>query len=400
MSILYLDCGMGASGDMLSGALLELIPNKDEFVLELNKLGIPDVSIVSEDSKKCGICGTHISVKIHNEEEFEHIHKHNHEHVHVHHHTGMHEIEHIVEDLPLSKKLKKDILAVYSLIAEAESHIHGVPVNAIHFHEVGMMDAVADITAVCILMDKINPKQVIVSPVNVGSGTVKCAHGVLPVPAPATAYILKDVPIYSGEIKSELCTPTGAALLKYFASKFGNMPIMNVSKIGYGMGKKDFTTANCVRAFLGEEDRQTDTIVELTCNLDDMTAEAIGFAEEQILSSGALDVYTIPVQMKKSRPGHIFSVICYEKDKEKIVKMIFSHTTTLGVRESVCNRYTLSRSTETISTEYGEVRVKVSQGYGVKKEKCEYEDIARIAKENGMSFVDVLKLINGKINGK
>lgn len=169
---------------------------------------------------------------------------------HTHHHRGMHEIEHIIEDLKLSQKVRSDVLAVYALIAEAESHVHGVPVTDIHFHEVGTMDAIADITAVCLLMERIAPQQVISSPVHVGSGHVHCAHGILPVPAPATAYILRDVPIYGGGIKGELCTPTGAALLKHFVTSFGNMPVMKTEMIGYGMGKKDFEAANCVRAFL------------------------------------------------------------------------------------------------------------------------------------------------------
>lgn len=268
MRTLYLDCGMGAAGDMLTAALIELLPDKEEFLADLNSLGLPGVTVTSEVSGKCGLQGTHITVKVNGEEESEkmhaHEHSHSHEHTHEHehghenshdgghHHSGMHEIGHIIEDLPVSEKVKTDILAVYSLIAEAESHAHGVPVTEIHFHEVGTMDAVADVTAVCMLMNRLSPEQVVVSPVHVGSGHVKCAHGILPIPAPATAYILRDVPIYGGGIKSELCTPTGAALLKHFATRFGDMPMMRTTAIGYGMGKKDFTVANCVRALLGE----------------------------------------------------------------------------------------------------------------------------------------------------
>lgn len=417
MKTLYLDCSMGASGDMLTAALLELLPNKEDFLTELNSLGIPGVTVFSEVSAKCGIQGTHFTVKVNGEEETEEMHSHAHEHEHshshehthdhehfhehehsrdgehTHHHRGMHEIEHIIERLPVSEKVKADILEVYSLIAEAESHAHGIPVTEIHFHEVGTMDAVADVTAVCMLMDRLSPEQVVVSPIHVGSGHVKCAHGILPVPAPATAYILRDVPIYGGGIKSELCTPTGAALLKHFATRFGDMPIMRTTAIGYGMGKKDFTAANCVRAFLGETEYSGDTITELLCNLDDMTAEAIGFAEEQFFAAGAIEVYTVPAQMKKSRPGILLSVMCHEKDKDRLIRLIFKHTTTLGVRENISRRYTLSRSIETVTTEYGEVRKKVSVGYGVTREKYEFEDIARIAREQKMSLVDVLERI-------
>ncbi|MPM01892.1 Pyridinium-3,5-bisthiocarboxylic acid mononucleotide nickel insertion protein [bioreactor metagenome] len=399
MRTLYLDCGMGAAGDMLAAALLELLPEQDEFLSEMNALGIPGVEIKKEAAVKCGITGTHIAVTVNGEEEesfdFQaHQHEHEHEHGgHSHHHSGLQEIEHIIGNLNLSGKVRADIFAVYGLIAQAESHAHGIPVTEIHFHEVGTMDAIADITAVCLLMDKIAPEQVVVSPVHVGSGHVKCAHGILPVPAPATAYILRDVPIYGGGIKSELCTPTGAALLKHYADRFGDMPVMNTRAIGYGMGKKDFTAANCVRAILGDSDGAGDSAAELSCNLDDMTPEAIGFAEDRFFEAGALEAYTIPVGMKKSRPGVLLCVMCREADRDKMVKLIFKHTTTLGVRENIINRYTLERSVVSVDTAFGEVRKKVSAGYDVKREKYEYEDLARIAREHNMSLADVVKMI-------
>lgn len=424
MKTLYLDCGMGAAGDMLTAALLELLPDREQIVEELNGLGIPGVKIAAEAASKCGIGGTHISVQIHgheeseemyeaqggqehthsheegsghehsHHEEHEHAHSHEghgHEHTHSHHHhSGMHEIEHIVEKLPVSEKVRKDILAVFTLIAEAESHVHGVPVTEIHFHEVGTMDAVADIAAVCVLMERLAPGQVIVSPVHVGSGQVKCAHGILPVPAPATSYILRDVPIYGGEIRGELCTPTGAALLKYFANCFGAMPVMRTTAIGYGMGRKDFPAANCVRALLGETEEGQDVVTELCCNVDDMTAEAIGFATETFLAAGALEVYTVAAGMKKSRPGIVLHVMCREAMKDEMVNLLFRHTTTIGIRESVSRRYTLDRSMEKVQTQYGEIRKKVCAGYGVTREKYEYEDVARIARERGMSVGEVL----------
>ena len=284
-------------------------------------------------------------------------------------------------------------MAVYGLIAEAESHAHGVPVTEIHFHEVGTMDAVADITAVCLLMNKIAPDQVIVSPVHVGSGHVHCAHGILPVPAPATAYILNGVPMYGGAVKGELCTPTGAALLKHFATRFGDMPVMRTEAIGYGMGKKDFEQANCIRAMLGETEDAGDSVLQLECNVDDMTAEELGFAMETILEAGALEVYTVAAGMKKSRPGTILCVLCHEDAKETLVRVIFRNTTTIGVREHRCSRYTLKRSFETVQTPYGDVQKKLSSGYGVAREKYEYEDLARIAREQGMSLAEVRKSI-------
>lgn len=290
MKTIYLECNMGAAGDMLAAALLELHPDPQEFLARFNALGIPGVEVTREEAVKCGITGTHLHVRVYGEEEestnvhsheHDHVHaheKHGHEHPHAHgerdhdhphahgehdhvhahghgghhHHAGMQEIENILGGLDVPQAVKQDAMAVYRLIAQAESKAHGRPVEQVHFHEVGSMDAVADVMLVCMLLHELAPEQVLVSPVHVGSGQVKCAHGILPVPAPATAFILKGVPIYGGSIRGELCTPTGAALLKHFASAFGSMPLMRVDAIGYGMGKKDFEAANCVRANLGD----------------------------------------------------------------------------------------------------------------------------------------------------
>ena len=267
MNILYLELGMGAAGDMLTAALLELLPDKAAFLEELNHIGLPDVSVTAEPSVKCGIRGTHVSVKIHGVEEgeealHEHTYEHEHDHTHPHehdehyHHAGLKDVEQIISHLAVSEQVKRDALAVYGLIAEAESHAHGKPVPEIHFHEVGTMDAIADVTAVCMLMEKLHPDKIVASPVHVGSGHVHCAHGIMPVPAPATAFLLRGIPTYGGGVKGELCTPTGAALLKYFVVEFGDQPLMRVQEIGYGMGKKDFKAANCVRAMLGQTDGQ------------------------------------------------------------------------------------------------------------------------------------------------
>ena len=399
MKTLYFDCAMGAAGDMLTAALLELLPNPQEFVNQLNTLGIPGVTFANENTVKCGIYGTHMQVLIHGKEEHAHEHEprhhhteHIHEHTH-HHHTGLHEIEHIVSHFPIDERIKKDILSIYHIIAEAESHAHGVPVSQIHFHEVGNMDAVADITAVCMLIHQLRPDEIVVSPIHVGSGYVKCAHGILPVPAPATAFILKDVPIYGGKIKSELCTPTGAAILKHFATRFDDMPVMKTQAIGYGMGKKDFEIANCVRAFLGETEHQTDTISELSCNVDDMTAEAIGFATERLMDAGALDVYTIPIGMKKSRPGTLIRIMCTEKTKERMIHLLFKHTTTIGIREALTKRYVLHRSVSTVHTPYGDIRRKDVSGYGVCRSKYEYEDLAKAAIHNDISIKQLQELL-------
>ncbi len=411
---------MGAAGDMLTAALLELVPDREKMVEKLNSLGIPDVKYELEKAEKCGITGSHMKVTVHgleetgdmhdhhheHDHEHDHDHEHHHEHDHDHHHEHDHDhdhghshvhhsladIEHVVKDhMDIPGKVRDDVLSVFGLIAEAESKVHGKPVSDIHFHEVGTMDAVADIAAVCLLINEIAPDRIIASPVHVGSGTVKCAHGILPVPAPATALILKDIPIYGGEIKGELCTPTGAALLKHFVTEFGNMPIMKTEAIGYGMGKKDFERANCVRVLLGESEDKTDKVIELSCNVDDMTAESVSYAVNKLFEGGALDVYTAPIGMKKGRMGTLIRVLCKEEKEEEIVSLMFKHTSTIGIRRGVLDRYILDRKIETVDTPYGQIRKKVSSGYGTKKEKYEYDDISKIADATGKSISEVLK---------
>ncbi len=440
MKILYLECNMGAAGDMLMGALSELA-GREAFVEKMNSLKIPGVEVSASDSFKCGIKGTHMSVVINGEEEIsddlshehhhhhddedhdhehhhhddkdhdhehhhhhddedhdhEHHHHHDdedhdHEHHHHHHHTSLVDVERIVNGFDVSDKVKKDVLAVYGLIAEAESNAHGRPVEEIHFHEVGSLDAITDVTGVCMLMEMINPDRVVASPVALGSGFVRCAHGVLPVPTPATAYILRGVPTYAGREKGELCTPTGAALLKYFADSFETMPVMAVEKTGYGMGMKDFSTANCVRAFVGETGG-SNAIKELVCNLDDESPEEIGFAMDELFAAGALDVYITPVHMKKNRPGVVFTCMCRADDAEKMMELMFRHLTTLGIREYTCERHGLKRSIVTLNTEFGEVRLKRSEGYGTVREKLEYEDLAKIAREQNKSIEEIREAI-------
>ncbi|MCR4901872.1 MAG: nickel pincer cofactor biosynthesis protein LarC [Butyrivibrio sp.] len=466
MTTLYIDCGMGAAGDMLTAALLDTLSEEEKksFLEELSQTGIPKVKFNIEKSIKCGITGTHVNVLVDGVEEDEHMHdhhhhdhedehghhhhhhdhedehyhhhhhdhedehdhhhhdhedehdhhhhhdydEHEHHHEHHHHHSSMADIENLLSTLNIPEQVRTDVKNIYQIIAQAESHVHNMPLSDIHFHEVGTMDAVADITAVCMLMHKIGPDKVVASPVHVGSGQVRCAHGILPVPAPATAFILSDVPIYSGDIKGELCTPTGAAILKYYVDEFGNMPVMKTGCVGYGMGKKDFERANCVRVMLGEEfeadssnnelldkaetvgrnffDGGDEKIIELRCNIDDMTGEEIGFATEELMSAGAKDAFIIPIFMKKGRPAQLLCVICAVKDRDDIVKTIFKHTSTIGIRETICTRYVLDRSEDYIETPDGNIRVKKVSGYGTERSKLEYEDLARIARKNHQSL--------------
>ena len=434
---------MGAAGDMLTAALLEIVPDKDKCVRELNAIGIPGVRFEAVPSVKCGITGTHVSVKIdgveeadllsdaehnhehghdhhhghdhdhdhhhyhghdhhhghdhdhHHDHDHDH-HHHDHDHAHGHHHSSLADIEAIVNGLNIEDVVKEDVLAVYRLIAEAESHAHGMLVTDIHFHEVGTMDAIADITAVCYLVRAIAPDHITVSPIHVGSGHVHCAHGILPVPAPATAYILRGAPIYGGRIRGELCTPTGAALLRHFANEFGDMPVMTVSAIGYGMGNKDFEEANCVRVMLGETGRGTDEIIELDCNIDDMTGEELGYAFEKLFSAGARDVFSTPITMKKNRPGILLSVLCAPSQKDSIIRGIFKYTTTIGIREKRLRRYVLDRSEDIVSAEGVYVRRKEVSGYGIIRSKYEYDDLRKIADAQGISLRDARTLVEEK----
>ena len=456
MKLLYLDCGMGAAGDMLGAALAELLPDdaRDAFTSELNAAGIPGVHVSLDPSVKCGITGTHLTVTVNGTEEKEgghshshdhshhdhqHDHSHDHSHSHDHHHDhshehshsrdhhhdhshrSLHDIHHIIDDLKLPEAVRTDILAVYRLIAEAESKAHDKPVSEIHFHEVGTMDAIADIASVCLLLHKLAPDQIIASPIHVGSGQVKCAHGILPVPAPATAYILKDIPIYSGSIQGELCTPTGAALLKHFVTRFDQMPLMTPASTGYGMGTKDFPAANCVRAILGESfaENQPETICELSCNVDDMTGEDIAFAIETFLQNGALDAFTVPCTMKKGRPGVLVTVLCKDPDQKQMTRLILQHTTTLGVRSAIKKRWVLSRTeSETVipndvlanatapdmpaeskaqelKTTGNDctIRSKTSTGFGITRNKYEHDDLEKIARTYGLTLAQVRALL-------
>ena len=411
-------------------ALFELLSEdeKASFLGRMNALGLEGVSLEALRDEKCGIVGTRMQVSMSGEVEeshdadlsspdhqhgLDHHHEagHSHHHhepaesnsqsqtiTHSHDHSGMAEIEARIQGLPVSEKVASDVLAVYRLLAEAESLAHGKPVDQVHFHEVGMLDALADITGVSLLIEQIAPDQVIASAIHLGSGQVRTQHGILPVPAPATAQLLKGIPSYSGNIRGELCTPTGAALLKHFVGQFGGMPVMQVENIGYGMGKKDFPAANCLRAFLGESSDDPADVLEIVCNLDDMTPEAIGFAMERLMEAGALDVYTTAIGMKKSRPGTMLSCLCRPEDAEKFTRHIFENTSTLGLRMHRFKRATLARGERQAETPYGVVRIKTASGWGVSREKVEYEDAARLARLHNLPISIIQDELNHQGN--
>lgn len=411
MKTLYIECVMGAAGDMLTAALLDLLSPEEQqaFLEQMNQL-LPGVQMQVHPAQKCGVQGLHVHVLVNGEEEHSHTHEHEHPHDHVyehghdhphehehghgyHHHATMAWVEHTIQETGLPPEVKEQALEVYRTIAQAESAAHGCPVDQVHFHEVGALDAVADVTAVCLLLHILAPEKIVASPVHLGSGQVRCAHGILPVPAPATAYILQGVPAYTGTIRGELCTPTGAALLKTFAQSFGPMPVMVTEKVGIGVGNKDFEAANVVRVFWGcdaeQEQKKKEQIVELRCNLDDMAGEAIGYASELLLEAGALDVYTAPIQMKKSRPAVLLCCLCRPSEQDKLTQLMLRHTTTWGVRASVMDRSVLTTRIVPVKTKYGVVRVKQGAGYAIKKCKVEYGDMAAAAAQAGVELVRV-----------
>ena len=417
MKILYLDCGMGAAGDMLAGALVSLLSKEEQesFIKMINNIGVDGVKVSLSDDAKCGITGKHFKVEIdgveeHSHDVHEHEHHHEHEQEHGHHHehgdghndNDNHGHHHHGTD-PFPKELEtvaekldcpNDIQKVYELLAEAEAKVHGKDVSEIHFHEVGMKDALIDIASVVYLMNKLKVDKVVVSPVNVGFGKVKCAHGILPVPAPATAELVKGIPTYAGRFEGELLTPTGAALLKYYADEFSYQPLMNVIKCGYGTGNKNFESANVVKAVLGEvtDELISENVIELNCNVDDMSAEDMAYATKALIENGAKDAFVTPVIMKKGRSGMLLTVLCSAIDKERFVSLIFKHTSTIGIRVKETERIILNRHEETVHTKLGDVRVKYSEGYGVKREKPEFEDLRKLAEENNISVAEARKI--------
>ena len=389
MRTIYLDCSMGAAGDMLTAALLELQDEPETVLAMLNSLFEGKVVLTAQKEEKRGIVGTHLTVSIGGKVETEEQHE-DHEH---RGHTSIAEIREFISGLKLPTEVTRNALAVYDRIAEAEAKAHGRPMENIHFHELGTLDAMADVVSVCYLVYLLKPEKVFASPVHVGSGTVRCTHGELTVPTPATQEILKGVPIYGGEIRGELCTPTGAALLKHFVTEFGNMPEIRVEKTGFGLGTKDFPRANGLRALLGDMENAPDQVIELSCNLDDMTGEELAFAQERLLQQGALDVFFTDIGMKKSRPGVMLTCICRSEQREVMLNGLFKYTTSLGVREIVCRRYVLDREIRTEYTAYGPARVKRAEGYGIIREKAEYEDLKRIAEEQNLTLREARKLL-------
>ncbi len=377
---LYLECHMGAAGDMLAGALLDLFEEKAQTLGELQAVMPPHTELLCEERTTCGVRATHLRVLIHGEEEAQGAH-------HAHHHGRMlDEVTAIIDGTAAPQEVKENAKAIYRLIAEAESTVHGETVGEVHFHELGMLDAIADVTICAYLIHKLRPSTICASRINAGGGTVHCAHGVLPVPAPATALLLEGMPFYKSDAMfGELCTPTGAAVLKYYVSEFTDAPQFGRStRIGVGCGTKEFEAApNTVRAYL-DTTATEQHITELACNVDDMTGEEIAFAAEVMLRKGALDAFVRPVMMKKGRPAYQLTVLCPDDKKDDFAALIFRHTNTIGIRCYRPSRYTLKRE---IREEAG-VHIKRSEGYDTVREKTEFEDLKAYALQHDISLFE------------
>ncbi len=411
MKTLYMDCYSGISGDMTLGALLDLGADQTEFLKRLSQLGLEDeYRITIRKDVKMGITGTKVRVdlldgqanggvdvdpaKITEEHHHghahirEHEHEHEHKDHHHHQHRGLSDILKILEDSGLPGPVKVHASAIFLRLAHAEAHVHGTTPEEVHFHEVGAVDALVDIVGSAILMDMLGIERVISGPVNVGSGTVKCAHGIMPVPAPATAELLIGVPTYAGG-RGERTTPTGAAILTHYCGKFEPMPVMQVKAVGYGIGHKDFEVANCLRIALAEETEEVPsrTVAVLEANLDDMTGEMFGFLMDQLMEEGALDVTFQQVMMKKNRPGVLVSVVCEPEQRIHLTKILMRESTTLGVRSSLWEREVAPRSFKELDTPWGMIRAKLAKdGFTL-----EYEDLKRIAQEKNLPLPEVYR---------
>ena len=388
MKTVYFDCRTGAAGDMIVGALLGLVPDADAAVRRLNAMGVPGVVMTAADAVRGGLKGVSVEVSVHGEVEGHHHNDagHDHHHHHHHHHATPAEIDAVIGALNVSDDVKRHVREVYALIAGAEAEAHGVPVSEVHFHEVGAMDAVADIASAALLIEELGPVRVLAAVPEVGGGFVRCAHGLLPVPAPATVNILKGVPFTSGAADCELMTPTGAALLVHYASAFGPCPAIAVERTGCGCGARELADRpNVLRAFLGDVcDGGTGTggpngrVVELKANIDDMTGEDLAHACERLRAeAGVLDVSLAPLAMKKGRAGHLLVVLATPERADATAAAVLRETSTFGVRRADMERYELARRVEAGADG---VRVKTGEGWGVVKSKREFADRVKIDK--------------------
>lgn len=415
MRKLYLNCESGIAGDMLVAALLDLVGNEENLRCQLASLPLDGYHLQISRVKKnaLDVCDfdvildednhDHDMEYLHGHDHQEHDHENEHHHHHDeeyhddkhHHHRHLSDIVEIVNKSKLTDGAKHLTLKIFDIIADAESKAHGVVKDEVHFHEVGAVDSIIDVCAAAILLDELNIKDVIVPYLAEGHGTIRCAHGILAIPVPAVSNILTahQIRIKNLNVEGEMVTPTGAAIAAAIRTEDRLPDFYSIEKVGMGAGKREYPTASILRAMIiNTDDKKTeDTILELAFNVDDMTAEEIGFAQEELFAAGAFEVFTVPIGMKKSRPGTLVKVICDQSKRDDLIKTIYANTSTIGIRETKTTRFVLKRQIEKFESRYGTVRIKHSEGYGNHKEKIEYEDLAAIARNEGISLSEARK---------
>lgn len=397
MKTIYLDCSTGVSAESLASALYELIDNKEKFIAHINSVGIKGVRVAARTESKCGLEGTRLSVRIMEKSEgsqYNNTHDTDNKYSHMHRRRTLQDVEELVSRLNVSPKVRDDVMAIYKLIANAESKTHSKSLSEIHFHQEGSRDTITNIVMVAMLLEQLSTQKIIASPVNIGGTDDEHSRGILPVSTPSITSILRGIPVYSEKTNGGICTLAGAALLKYYVADFGDMPVIQTEKIGYGMGTKNQDDTNYMRAVLGEVPDASTEISELCCNVDDMTAEQIAYATQSFFAAGALEVYTIPIITIKSRPANLICVICNSEDKEMFIALIFKHTTATNIKEKLNRRYILNCREETESTSLGPVKKQIAEGYGVMKTKYEFDSLEEIAKKYNISIAEVLKQIS------
>lgn len=383
MKTLYFECNMGASGDIIAGALLELVDNREEIIETINRLRSDGINLMAKSAENSGIRGTRVFIT----RNAEHTDSSN-QHEFRDRHRILQDILDVIEDMPLNGRVRKNALGIAGLIAESVANTRGVVKEEAHLHDFASIDSIMIIVAICLIMDELNAEYIAASPICVGMGYTDSIYGTIPVPTPPTSYLLTNIPSFAGKFEGELCTTIGAAVLKWFVKDFEQMPKMSVKKIGCGIGKEKFTSVHCLRAFWGEviSTGANGEMTELVCTLDDMTAEAIGFVQKRLLETGAEEVYTSAVQMKKNRPGVKMTCICNSQNADDLAFMMLKYSTATYVGRTVYMSYSLAPSLEIKHTQYGDVRVNSYSGYGLERIKPVYDDIEDIAIKHNMTI--------------
>lgn len=401
--ILFFDCFSGISGDMTLGALLDLGLDHQTFLKELEKLHVEGYHISFDKAVKNGITGNYVKVHLVDECYGEHEHGSEQEHHDHHEHRNLTDINRIIDESGITPGAKELAKRIFMRVAKAEGKVHNRKLEEVHFHEVGAVDSIVDIVGTAILIDMLRPDMVCASVIQDGRGFVKCQHGKLAVPVPAVSEIFADSNAVTRQIdiETELVTPTGAAIIAELASSYGNMPEMNVRKIGWGAGTKDLEIPNLLKVSLGEYvepdgdfSGKEDSVLVLETNLDDCTGEYLGYVLERLFEQGALDVFFTPIFMKKNRPAYRMTVICEPEDMRKMEELIFMHTTTIGLRKRLENRTVLPRKKEVLRTKYGELEVKKVAVGAKERLYPEYESAKKLAMEQGVPLKEIYQCIS------